>query len=222
QNDPNNPYQRDNIIERKGRVDIRCEHKAIVHGFYSDDVDDLCTLIVLGFRFDPNSVARRIKEAHVVVKFAAMDKNTPDPEVLDMYPNGQFSFAPSTHQETLVRGGGVSVGGIAAGVPVGGELKLEHTIERDISDAAGVRGSIDLRGRNWGAKNSVSWTLWENKSAKTGVLPSMPAAILLKRRDMRQFKATFTIKIAADSKTTLGSAFKTDPKDDDVWYDPER
>ncbi|KAK3359600.1 hypothetical protein B0T25DRAFT_533363 [Lasiosphaeria hispida] len=105
---------------------------------------------------------------------------------------------------------------------VGGELKLEHTIDRDTADATGVRGSIDLRGRNWGAKNSVSWTLWENKSAKTGVLSSMPAAILLKRRDMCQFKATITIKIAADSKTTLGAAFKTNPKDDDIWYDPER
>lgn len=222
QNDPNDPYQRDNIIERKGRVRISCEHKDIVHGYHSDDVDDPYSLIVLGFRFDPNGLARRIKEAHISVRFSAMDAQGADPEVVAMYPEGNFHIEGTTQHETTVAGGGINLGGGALGVEVGGELKSEKTIERDSQDATRIRGSIDLMGRNWGAKNSVSWGLWENESTKTGVVASLQAAILVKRRDDRHFKSTVKINAVADTRTALGSVFKTNPRDDDVWYNPER
>lgn len=224
QNNPKDPYQRDNIIERQGRVDVRCEHKDIVHGFFSDTVDDPCTLIVLAFRFQPNGLARRIKQGNVVIKFASMAQGGDDPEVLAVWPDGQFSFHPTKQHETVVQGGGISIsaGADAVGLSLGGELKKEHTIERDTADATWLRGSIDLRGRNWGPKNSVSWTLWENRTAQTGVLPSMPAAILLRRGDMQPFKATVTIEVVADRWTALSSVFRSNPKDDDVWYDPQR
>lgn len=224
QNDPNDPYQRDNIIERKGRVRVSCEHKDIVHGFHSDENDDYYSLIVLGFRFDPNGLARRIKEAHITVQFATMGNNTkaPDPEVVAMYPNGNFLIEPTTQHETRVAGGGLNLGGGAFGVEVGGELKAERTIERDAEDATRIRGSIDLLGRNWGAKNSVSWGLWENESTKTGVVASLQAAILVRRRDEANFRSTVKIQAVADTRTALGSIFKTNPRDDDVWYNPER
>ncbi len=72
QNDPVNQYQRENIIERHGKVDVRCEHRDIAHGFWSEGDGDPCSLLVFEFQFSPNGVARRIKEAHVVVQFAAM------------------------------------------------------------------------------------------------------------------------------------------------------
>ena len=46
--------------------------------------------------------------------------------------------------------------------------------------------------------------------------------MLLKRRDMEHFRSTVSIKISADILTKMRSAFKTDPKDDDVWFDPNR
>ncbi len=49
----------------------------------------------------------------------------------------------------------------------------------------------------------------------------MRAAVLLRRRDMEHFKATIAIKVDADTTTALGSVFKRDPKDDDIWYNPE-
>ncbi|KAM0371359.1 hypothetical protein ACHAPY_010079 [Fusarium culmorum] len=63
QNDPDQPFQRENIIERRHKVDVRCQHKDIVHGFYSDDDDyaDPCSLVVFEFEFSPNAIARRIK-----------------------------------------------------------------------------------------------------------------------------------------------------------------
>jgi len=220
QNDPNAPWQRDNIIERKGRVDVRCEHKDIVHGYFSDAVDDACTLIVLVFRFDPNGLGRRIKEAAVTMVFSAMAGDDDHPEVLAMHPDGNFAIVPTTQHETRTKGGGVTIGGGVAGLSLGAHLTLERTIECDTTDAARVRGSIDLRNRNWGRKNSVSWTLWENRTAKTGVLPAMTAAILLRRSDMRPFKAAVTVKVVADTWTALSSAFASEPQDDDVWYDP--
>ncbi|KAK3370417.1 hypothetical protein B0H63DRAFT_486966 [Podospora didyma] len=228
QNDPANPFQRDNIIERHGHVDIRCEHRDIVHGYLSEETTEPCTLIVLAFRFDPNGASRRIKEASIVVTFAGMDKGKgPEPEVVSMQPDGSFSVEPTTQKETNVHGGGVNVGGsggsVVPGVEVGGSLKQEHTVSRETTDATRVRGSIDLRDRQWGGKNSVSWTLWENATAETGVVSKLQAAILLKRADATaHFRATVTIKVVADTWTQIGSVFRTTPRDDDVLYNPER
>ena len=224
QNDPRQPYQRDNIIERKGRVDVRCEHKDIIHGYFSNESGEPCSLIVLEFRFSPNGVARRIREARVFIKFAALSpqRGEPDPEVAAIYPDGTFRVEPTQQHETVAQGGGIRLTGGVTGAEIGGELKTEKTSERDVSGATTVKGSIDLRGRNWGEKNSASWTLLENATAKTGVVTSMQAANLLKRGDLEHFKATITIKITADVWTEVGSVFRTDPKDDDVWYDPHR
>jgi hypothetical protein len=178
--------------------------------------------LVFEFQFSPNGIARRIKQANIVVQFAAMERGGRDPLVEAMHPKGTFRVQPTTQHETLVRSGGASLGGGFAGMQIGGELKAEKSIDRDTTDATMVRGSVDLRGRTWGGKNSVSWTLWENASAKTGVVTTMQAAVLLKRRDMKHIKASITIKVEADVMTKMGSVFKTHPKDDDVWYNPER
>jgi hypothetical protein len=221
QNDPSQPFQRDVLVERRGPVDIRCEHKDIIHGFFSDAIEEPCSLIVLEFRFSTNRIARRIKEAHVVIQFSAMEKGKNDPEVVSIYPNGSFSVEPTKQHEILVSGGGLNVGG-SFGAEIGGELKLEKTTERDTWGATRVRGYIDLRGRNWGARNSASWTFLENEIAKTGVVTSMQAAILVRRRDMDHFRSSVAIKVSADARTQFGSVFKSTPKDDEVWFDPAR
>jgi len=219
-NDPHQPFERENVIERKGRVDVRCEMKDIAHGYYSNDNDAPCSLLVLEFRFAPNGIAHRIKEAHVVVKFAAMQKGQADPEVSAMYPEGDFCLEATHQREERVRGAGLNVGG-GFGLQAGGDVRLEKTTERLATDTTRVRASIDLRGRNWGPKNSASFTFLENKTAKTGVVSSLQAAILLKRRTMDQFKATVTMNVSADTLSNVEAKFKS-PKDDDIWFDPER
>ncbi|KAJ4111450.1 hypothetical protein NW768_011803 [Fusarium equiseti] len=220
ENDPDDPFQRINIIERHGRVDISCEHKHIAHGFYDDEDKQHCSLIVFDFSFTPNGPAVRIKEAYVVVKFSAMEKGDPEPVVQAAYPKGMFGVVPTTQRETSARSAGINVGG-GGPVQVGAELKAENSIERETVSHSTVKGSIDKRGRSWGDKNSVSWSLWENPKSKTGIVTSMQAPVLLKRRDMSKFRAKMTIKVVADTMTQLGSVFKTDPKDDDVLYNPE-
>jgi hypothetical protein len=99
QNDPDDPCERETIIQRNGRVNIVCEHKAIAHGYYSDECNDLCSLIIVQFRFRPNGIAARIKEAHVTIKFAAGKPGERDPVVKRMYPDGLFSVAPTQQHE---------------------------------------------------------------------------------------------------------------------------
>lgn len=220
-NDPMDPFQRDTIIERNRRVDVRCEHKDIVHGNWSAEGDELCTLIVLEFQFAPGGTARRIKEAHVEMEFAPLNASPRSLEVQDMYPKGVFHVEPTTQEETLIHSGSANVGGGALGLQIGAELKAEHTVRRESSDTTLVKGSINHKGRHWGPKNSVSWTLLENSTAKTGVVSHIQAAVRLRRQHMEHFKAIVTIRIKADVMTNIGSYFRTD-KDDEVFYNPER
>lgn len=220
-NDPDNPFQRDSIVQRQGRVNVQCIHRAIVHGFFSDEINQYCSLLVFDFNFTPNGPARRIKQANVSIRFSAMDKQKSDPEVYAMFPKGSLSLDPTMEKQTLVRGGSLKLGG-APGLEAGGKLKMQSTIEREVSSATTVRGSIDIAGRTWGKHNSVSWTMWENQSTKTGVARFMRAPVLLKRSDSSHFKATVKIEVIADTITELKSiVFKADcPQDDDIWYDP--
>jgi len=218
------PEQRDNIIERRGRVDIGCECKGVVHGRQKDGGGAYYSLVVLEFRFDPNGLARRIKEAHVVVKFAAKAKGNPraDPEVLAIAPDGFFCVAPTTQKETSTKEGGGTAGGEAGGLKAELNFKLEKTIEAETWDATTVKGRVELRERNWGPKNTASWGFFENKSRKNGVVSSMTAAILVKRKDMSPFRASVTLDATADTWTQIESIFSSVPRDDDVYFNPKK
>lgn len=218
------PEQRESVIARRGKVDIGCECKGVVHGREKDGGGAYYSLIVLEFRFDPNGLARRIKEASVVVTFAAMEKGNPraDPEVLTISPDGFFCVAPTTQKETSEKEGGGNAGGGAAGVQAGLTLKLKKTIEAQTWDATTVKGRVELRGRNWGPKNTASWGFFENNSRKNGVVSSMTAAILVKRKDLSFFRASVMIKATADTWTQIESIFSSVPKDDDVYFNPKK
>jgi hypothetical protein len=225
QNDPNDQWQREAIIQRKGRVDIRCEHVGIAHGYHSDDCDDLYSLIILQFRFDPNGIAARIKEAFTTIKFAAETPADRDPVVKKIYPDGLFHVEPTSQQEEVVTGHALHIGlsgGAPIGLEVGGELKREKSVQRTVRDSTLVRGSRDVLDRNYPPYNGVSWSFCENHTAKTGVVCSMRGAILLKRHSMKPFKSSITLNVTADTHTRVSSLFEKDPKVDDIWYNPEK
>ncbi|KAJ5682968.1 hypothetical protein N7462_006133 [Penicillium macrosclerotiorum] len=220
-NDPNDPYQRQSIIQRRGRVDIRCEHKDVAHGYLSKDSDDLSTLIVIQFRFDPNGIAARIKEAHATIKFAAMKKGSPDPEVIDMYPNGGFFVAPTVQDENITRTVGATMGAKAGGLEIRGQLKHQKTVNRNAQNFTFVRGSIDVM-RASGKPNAVRWDSIENPTTKTGVVWSLQGAILLKRETMEPFKAIVSLDVSVDTISSIDALFTKDREEDDVWYDPNK
>ncbi|KAJ4180390.1 hypothetical protein NW767_014395 [Fusarium falciforme] len=223
QNDPSKPYQRENIIERKSAVDIRCSSVDIIHGLFTsegNEQDVFCTLLVLQFRFDRRKRARRISHVDIELRFAGSESGVADPEVFAIAPSGHLRFAHTTQTETTTTGGEVNLGAGGAGIEVGSALKFEREVTREMGYATSVTGSIDLRGRNYGKANCASWTLMENPETKTGVPISMKTAILLKRKDEGRFQCVVTVKAKADWRTSLEWLVGATRPDDPVLFDP--
>ena len=226
QNNPKDPWQRENVLERRGRVRIECKIRDIVHGFYSGDGDGYCSLIVFRFRFDPDGLSRRIKVARIWVTFTAMDSQDTDPRVIKMYPDETYSIYPTKQKETTTTSGGANLGANILGGNIGGELKREKAVERDAIDRGTVRGSIDADDNNYGIPNGVSWTLMENATDHTGVPVSLQAAVLVGREGMSKFQGHVRIEVEADNITAardwVTSVMKPPRKVDPVWFDPDK
>ena len=226
ENDPSNPWHRANIVERKGSVDIRCSCLDVVHGDYCTSNDLFATLIVLQFRFDPRKMARRFHSVNINLEFKAMDFKEMGPEVVAISPNGRMSLMPTTQHEDAKRNLSLELGGAApiAGITAKGNVGWEKCVSRNTGDQTTVTGSIDLKGRNYGPSNCVSWTLLENKTLKTGVPPSLQTAILLRRKHKDPFQCMVEIDAKVDFRSTLERVFGFKgraPKDDPVLFDPE-
>lgn len=223
QNDPMAPYQRTNLTERKGAVDIRCSCLDVAHGLFNpDNVEEFITLIVLKFTFDSRRRARRIAFATIALEFASMEPGKPGPEVFSVSPQGSMVMVQSTAQQEVKRTAGLKLGAPPlAVVEAGGELGWEKSVTMDTTDATKVTGSIDLKGRNYGPPNCASWTLLENNTTKSGVPSVMRTAILLKRQNQAKFQCTFRIHAEVDYKSSLEMMFGAKPKDDPVWFDPD-
>ena len=112
-NDPSEPWQRVNIIERKGSVDIRCSSLDVIHGDFCTSRDLFATLIVLQFRFDPRKVARRFLSVNINLEFKAMGFKEIGPEVFAISPNGRMSLVPTTQHEDSKRNLNLQLGGAA-------------------------------------------------------------------------------------------------------------
>ncbi|KAK1756663.1 hypothetical protein QBC47DRAFT_377372 [Echria macrotheca] len=228
ENNLKNPWQRGTAIERNnGRISVSCVCKDVVHGFYSepdedDDEDDQppqhCSLIVLHFRFDPVDLGRRIKKVQTTIRFSAINEDDEDPVVDRISPDGFFWVYPTTQKETVTAGGLVKAGGSALGAELGGELKREKVVEREVTSAGTVRGAVETVGRNRGDPNAASWTLMENPTDKTGAPVSLRAAVLVRRDPGINFQAHFSMLVTPDNLTQAQTWFKSNPKDDPVLY----
>jgi hypothetical protein len=223
ENDPSAPFQRNNYIERRGAVDMRCSCLDVVHGLFSADGDDFATLIVLDFRFDPRKNARRFKSVDISLQFSGMG-GTADgaPEVFAIAPYGTRAQVTTQHEETK-RSANIQIGGAApvGGLTATGTLGWEKTVSRDTNDQTTVMGFIDLRDRSWGKSNCAAWTLLENNTTKSGAPRSMRTAILLKRQDENPFQCVVKIDANVDVKSQMERMFGRVPKDDPVLFNPE-
>ncbi|KAI1124133.1 hypothetical protein F5Y10DRAFT_280401 [Nemania abortiva] len=220
QNDPAQPFQRTNYIERTGAVEVRCSCVEVVHGFLDADGDAFCTLLVLEFRFDARKQARRICSIDIELRFDGLSSPN-HPEVYAIAPCGNLSVAPTTQSEssTLSANIGLSPGTLSVAALNAG-INYDRNVTRDMTYATKVTGATALRGRNFGPPNSASWTLLENPATKTGVPVAMKAAVLLKRQDEEQFQCIAMIKAHADWRSSLESVFGSTPPDDPVLFDP--
>lgn len=220
QNDPSSPYQRQNIIERKGTIDIRCSSVDVVHGMFDDY--SYATLLVLQFRFDPRKLARRIASANISLKFSSTTQVGRKPEVSAISLNNRYRMLETTQDEETTQGVHLQLGvSVLPGLQIGGGFKWEKTTKTDVTDATTVTGSIDLLGFNYGPKNCASWLLMENATRKTGIPALLRTGVLLRRLDNEPFQCVVEIKAKADLRSALEEVFGSKPKDDPVLFNPQ-
>ncbi|KAI1460618.1 hypothetical protein F4805DRAFT_416489 [Annulohypoxylon moriforme] len=217
QNDPSALFQRSNVTERKGAIDIRCTGVDVIHGYLKDG-EGPATLIVYEFQFDTRKKARRIET--VDIEFIYGSNVGKEPEVKKISHRGRMTLVPTKQTETITKGGEVNAGGDILGAELGGNWKWEKAVSREVNSATTVVGSIDIRGRNYGASNAVSWTLMEDGITKTGVPAHFRAAVVLSRKDNEEFHSTFKIRARVDLISRFSRLFGSKPKDDPILYDP--
>lgn len=220
-NDPGSPYQRQNVTERKGAVDVRCQVVDVVHGLPHPDAEAFATLIVLKFSFSSRKAGRRILEVQTSLEFAGCEAGTACPEVVNIAPYGDMVLVQTSQKEDekLSLGGKIGAPPLL-GVDAGVNLAWDKSVSRETTDATKLIGSMDLIGRNYGNANSASWSLVENRTAKTGVPTSMTASILLNREDDRPFKCIFKLHAIVDWMSSIERLVGSRSRDDPVLFDP--
>ncbi|KAL6831424.1 hypothetical protein J3E69DRAFT_329438 [Trichoderma sp. SZMC 28015] len=219
-NDLASPYQRSNVVQRKGAIYVKCTCVDIIHGKWGPEQPELnATLIVLLFRFDPLRRARRIASASIEFKFFdSRGRHRRNPEVLDISLNDSFTLMPTYRTESSTHGTEVKLGGGIAGAELSGTVKIEKRIDEETTDATRVIGSIDRLGASFGPCNAASWTLTENATTKTGVPVAMRVGILLKRRTDDDFYCTVKLNTKADFRTRMEELIGGRELDDPILF----
>lgn len=219
-NDPDDPFHRSNVVQRKGAVDVKCTCVDVVHGQWGPaEPSARATLVVLLFRFDPRKRARRIASANIEFKFFdGQGRHRKNPEVREISLNDSFSLVPTRRTESVTKGAEGTLGGDAFGAALTGTVKWERTIGQETSDATHVVGSIDRLDAPFGPSNAATWTLTENESVKTGVPAAMRVGVLLKRSTDDDFKCTVKLVTEVDVKTRMEQMFGGREPDDPILF----
>ncbi|KAI1165408.1 hypothetical protein F5B18DRAFT_610887 [Nemania serpens] len=227
-NDPRPGYQwhRDDIIQRKGALSVKCNMTDIIHGGFSESSEDeYATLIVLLFRFDVRNNSRRIARADITVDFFGQDKDNPysRPEVYDISFNDAFSFVEKKHSESTTQGISGTAGFTAAQIAeLSGSLNWEKTTTREVDSYTTIIGNTYRRGYEFGGDNQANWILKENDKHKTGIPVALRAGILLKRSDEKPFTCDVKIDVKADIRSRTEDFFGLfRPRDDLVLFNPK-
>lgn len=143
-NDSPEDYERRNVIERtEGAVHIYCDLMDVKHGSMGGNEDELATLMVFRFRFDPQKNSRRVYRARVKIEFFAGNNCAGAPEVESIAPEERWSLMPTKDTESLTKGSEVDLGVSGASIATASaKVSLEKTTTRDITSATTVTGSM--------------------------------------------------------------------------------
>ncbi|KAK0632449.1 hypothetical protein B0T14DRAFT_560139 [Immersiella caudata] len=219
-NDSEDPFQRSNVTQRKGAVDVKCSVIDIIHGRWgTDEPNARATLVVLLFRFDPRRRSRRIASAQLQFSFFDSKKRSRlNPEVVDISFNESLSLVPTKRTESVKTGGEGSAGAGVLGAELSAKISWEKTVEQELTDATHVVGSIDRLGASVGSDNSASWTLTENEAQKSGIPAAMRVGILLKRQTDDDFECGVKIETEVDFKTRIEQLFGRREADDPILF----
>ncbi|WYZ42155.1 hypothetical protein EsH8_V_001050 [Colletotrichum jinshuiense] len=220
-NDPLDPLQRSNIVQRKGPVDVKCTCVDVIHGHWgSTEPDTQATLVVILFRFDSRKQARRIISVNAELAFFdSQGRHRKNPEVAIISLDGNFSLTPTQQTKSTAIGSEGAVGGGILGAEISGKFTWEHRGEWETTDAAQIVGSIDRLGAPAGPSNAANWTLQENPLTKKGVPAAIRVGILIKRRAIDDdFFCTVKLETEVDMKTRLERLFGSREQDDPILF----
>ncbi|KAJ0379839.1 hypothetical protein COL26b_001992 [Colletotrichum chrysophilum] len=208
-NNPEDSYQRPEVIQRAGAVATRCTLIDAVHGAMSAESKYWSTILVFEFRFDPQKKARRISRATIELRFDGSSTTNSVPEVEAISFDGNYSFRPSKQSETTTKGFETSLGASAV-VEASTSIKWEKTITRETADATTITGGKTVM-NNMPPNRIAKWTLLENSTFETGVPAAIRVAVRIKRSDE---------ECKADMWTSLENVFSRIPEDDPIFLKP--
>ncbi|KAL4888373.1 hypothetical protein BDV59DRAFT_211173 [Aspergillus ambiguus] len=183
----------------------------IVHGFESDGKGP-ATLVIFGFRFHGLDEKRRFKRALITITFRDEQKRDAyyDPEVISLWPNGNFTLGEPTIVEVQDTHGGEGGADVTAGAManVGAHtvLRWERTIAFSKEAKSTLTGSItlDTKVRYMGPNNAIRLTISENHAAESAIVTDFRAAVLLRRKSKTDtFMASVNMTAKADFKYNL-------------------
>lgn len=195
-------------IQRPDVVDDLCQGlllqariDRIVHGYESEGGSPV-TIVVFGFRFHGIDDERRFKQAIITILFRdEKQRNKYDPEVIALWPNGDFTLGEPTvievQQKDVKEVGTDVTGGTVVQAGAHTILRWERTKSFNKSDKSTLTGSIvlDTDVRYTGSNNAVRLTISENRAAASGVVTDFRTAVLLRRKnDTDTFLATVKMK----------------------------
>ncbi|KAK6362729.1 hypothetical protein TWF730_000185 [Orbilia blumenaviensis] len=192
--------------------------KHIAHGTLTPKGSE-ATLLVFEFRFISTSLKedRRFKSAIITLKFEDAGGNERlEPEVFRIAPENTHALNPTTRIRDVSHtfGGGIFGGIDVAGAELGYEMELHET--KTSNHVTRITGMKRVRGRSYGAPNTVIWSIAENNHMVDGIPTFLRTSVLLKRKPDSVFRAFITIQSDVDFKTgirRLTGREGTDPVD---------
>ncbi|XXG99625.1 hypothetical protein Hte_005966 [Hypoxylon texense] len=192
--------QRENIADdTTAGLLIQADLLKVIHGQESPD-GEAATLMVIGFRFQGINQRRRFREVQVTIHFE--DEEEPllhAPEVVAIWPDREYSYEETSTavEDTRSVEPGASAGASVASATLTGRWEVKTATNR--ANWAVVTGARVRRGRNYGKRNAVTLSLYENASQRSGVVRDLRVAILLRlHEDTDRFRGYFSINALAD------------------------
>ena len=134
-------------------------------------LEEKTCLLIIQFQCHP-SANRRFASLEIKWKLKQVDEACPTPRVIDVAPKHAIGArSEETHQQQhqVNHSAQYSFAGGGAGI----EVNRKHSVERDISRAMIITGSI--RGRQ---SNTAAWTVEENAGVKSGIPPHFCVALV--------------------------------------------
>lgn len=217
-NPPEAKFQRPNISERNGPVQVRCKAREVIHGYWGDS-GGFATLLVYDFHFNALR-SRRIASANITFEFASSEPNSPPPEVAAISPYGRYALLETSQEESYTRGGEVKAEGGEFGIKLGASHSWSKSVNLTSTDNISLFG--DTICDKYGRDLSVNFVVNENRQSPKGIPYFLRTAIILKRKHNNLFQCKVKINVEADWKTQLKRFFASKGTEDDpILFDPE-